>query len=244
MAPQFTAKIMKDEKVKCEDCGVLILPRTYEKTGGYCMPCSWKRTPPKPPSPEEIEWLRKMNEEARLLFRKWFPGLQKFATNCRKQRPIPKMESLSELELSEYEVLKGKMLKFAESGDCQLLGHPDTTTIITSSAVGLIAANEIFAGRFESAVFLADDEYGEWWEKIYQHDYDAPWWFVKCGWSVRDHLTEIDLKALDKEVDSSNVRVITSGLQWGSMAGGAKSELWTVEGNQFKFVQGLLDMQF
>ena len=36
------------DKIKCldEQCEAVILPRTAEETGGFCMPCSGKRVSP------------------------------------------------------------------------------------------------------------------------------------------------------------------------------------------------------
>jgi hypothetical protein len=238
---------MTIEKRQCESCGVLILPNTYDRTGGYCMPCSNDRQPVKPPSPEFVELITKTIEESRRLFRKWFPVLQDYALNCRESKPLPKWDSLSRIERSEYEVLRQKMLRFAEGADWQILTRPDTATIVTSTVLGILSAEDVFRERLESAVFLVEKEKAEWSENIYQHSTNSPWWFVDCWWTIRLHLTDDELGMIDKRTEimnTANLRVISSGLVWGPFQGGYNSELWNIEDDRFRFMQGLCLVQF
>jgi hypothetical protein len=225
----------------------MILPRTYERTGGVCMPCANKRwAATQEEDPEGKEALVRLEAEASELFRRWYLVHVDYASQCRKSDPVPSPGSLSDLERSEYHVLRQKMIKFADSGDLRILQLPNRAVILTSAAAGLLAASEVFGGEVESLVLLLTEEHRVWTDGIYGYQMNAPWWFTHCWWTVRKELTDAETDICHKynRVIPDNYRVISEGLQWGPLFGGVDSELWVVMNNQLEYVQGLFHISF
>src|SRR5438874_3664433 len=105
-------------------------------------------------------------EEAAENYRRWFPRLQEFAAECRRKIPVPSSESFSAAEREQYRILLAKMRKFVESGDCQCVfsGEPNHVAILSTTRVGLTAAEEVFGGR--GAVILLQSEREQWFRDV------------------------------------------------------------------------------
>ena len=53
-----------------------------------------------------------LEEESLNLYHKWFPCVQEYEAKCRTELLLPTHESLTGLQLSEYRILKEKMIAF------------------------------------------------------------------------------------------------------------------------------------
>ncbi len=95
-------------------------------------------------------------EEAAEEYRRWFPRLQAFAAECRRAVSVPAVESFSAAEREQYRILRAKMREFDASEDrrCVLVRRPYQAAILSTTWVGLAAAEEVFGGT--GAVILQE----------------------------------------------------------------------------------------
>jgi hypothetical protein len=133
-------------------------------------------------------FLRK--EEAAEEYRRWFPRLQAFAAECRRAVPIPAVDSFSAAEREQHRVLLAKMREFAGSEDrrCVLARKPHQAAILSTTWVGLAAAQEVFGGS--GAVILEESERGRWLSEVYPVNQEAFWCYAFAWWTLREGLAE------------------------------------------------------
>lgn len=190
---------------------------------------------------ESFFWgfLRK-EEEAAEAFRRWFPRLQAFAAECRQAIPIPSVDSFSAIEREQYRILLTKMQEFSASEDrrCILGRKPHQAAILSTTRVGLAAAQQVFGDT--SAILLQEEERERWFSEVYPIDLEAFWWFVFAWWYIREGLDGSDEETICREYpvpEGSSYWVVVSGVQWGSLAGGARHELWRWDGQRAEFIE-------
>lgn len=183
----------------------------------------------------EFLWrfLEKMEESADA-YREWFPRLQSFAVECRGIRPAPREASLSRSELAQSGILRQKMRDFAASENSASVfgGKPFHASILSTSWVGLAAAEETFSET--SAVILEQSERDHWFSKVYAPDAEEFWWYAFAWWTVADASdNESRVQCDPKPVPVGGAQwLITSGVRWGGLAGGADHEQWLWDGER------------
>jgi len=190
---------------------------------------------------ESFFWgfLRK-EEEAAEEYRCWFPRLQAFAAECRRAVPVPAVDTFSAREREQYRVLLAKMQGFTASEDrrCILERKPNQAAILSTTRVGLAAAQQVFAGT--GAVLLQEEERAHWFAEVYPVDHEAFWWYAFAWWSICEGLAGEDEERIRCHYpipEGNSYGVVVSGVQWGSLAGGADHELWRWDGQSAEFIE-------
>jgi hypothetical protein len=193
---------------------------------------------------ESFVWgFLRQEEQAAQEYRRWFPRLQAFAAECRRVAPVPKADALSVTEREQYRVLLAKVREFAGSDDCQciLTRKPHQAAILSTTRAGLIAAEEVFGGS--GAVILEESERERWLSEVYPVNHEAFWWYAFAWWTIKEGLSGLpgDDEASIREnypiPEGCSYWIVSSGVQWGSLAGGANHELWRWDGERAEFVE-------
>jgi hypothetical protein len=179
-------------------------------------------------------------EKAAAKYRRWFPRLQAFAAECRLAVPVPEVGSFSAAEREQHRVLLAKMRQFAESEDrrCVLGRKPHQAAILSTTRVGLAAAEEVFAGS--GAVILEESERERWLTEVCPVRHGAFWWYAFAWWIVREGLPaeeEAGIRQAYPIPEGCTYWMVTSGVQWGGLAGGAGHELWRWDGERAAFIE-------
>jgi hypothetical protein len=179
-------------------------------------------------------------EQAAEEYRRWFPRLQTFAAECRRTNPVPAVDTFSTVEREQYRVLLAKMQEFMASEDrrCILARKPHQATILSTTQVGLAAAQQVFGDT--EAVLLQEEERERWFSEIYGADYEAFWWYAFAWLSLREGLAGEDEESIRRHYPlpaGSSYWVVVSGVQWGGLAGGANHELWRWDGRRAEFIE-------
>ncbi len=184
-------------------------------------------------------FLRK-EEEAAEEYRRWFPRLQAFAAECRQAVPVPAVDNFSATEREQHRVLLTKMQEFTASEDrrCILERKPNQAAILSTTRVGLAAAQRVFGGT--GAVLLQEEERERWFSEVCPVDHEAFWWYAFAWWSLREGLDGADEESIRRHYpipEGSSYWVVVCGVQWGGLAGGANHELWRWDGRRAEFIE-------
>jgi hypothetical protein len=190
---------------------------------------------------ESVFWLfLRKTEEAAEECRRWFPRLQSFAAECRQVVPVPAVDNFSATERAQYCVLLAKMREFDGSADrrCILSGKPNQAVILWTNKVGLPAVQEIFGKT--GAIILEESEKHQWFSSVYDVNYEAFWWYAFAWWTLKEGLPNEDESVIRQNYpipEGCSYWAVESGVQWGSLAGGANHELWRWDGKQAEFIE-------
>lgn len=173
-------------------------------------------------------------------YRRWAPKLRAFAAECRRAVPVPAIESLTGPEREQYRLLHTKMAAFAKSKESPvvLTGKPHHLAVLSTSRVGLAAAQEVFHGS--GAAILEESEQRRWFAEIYQADDLAFWWYALAWWSIEEGITGQEAERAGRQYPisaGSSYWVVRSGVQWGPLAGGGDAELWRWDGQRAEFIE-------
>jgi hypothetical protein len=184
-------------------------------------------------------FLRK-EEEAAGEYRSWYPRLQAFAAECRQAVPVPAMDSFSAIEREQHRVLLAKMQHFAVSEDrrCILERKPNQAAILSTTRVGLAAAQQVFGDS--GAVLLQEEERERWFSEVYPVDHESFWWYAFAWWHLTEGLAGEDETSIRRHYpipEGCAYWVVVSGVQWGGLAGGANHELWRWDGKRAEFIE-------
>ena len=101
----------------------------------------------------------------------------------------------------------------------------------------MAAAQKVFGGS--GAVLLQEEERESWLSEVYHVDHEAFWWLAFAWWSLREGLPGEDEERIPRDYpisEGSSYWVVVSGVQWGSLAGGANHELWRWDGRRAEFI--------
>ena len=180
--------------------------------------------------------------ESNDLYQKWSPRLFEFAAQCRADQPIPPGGSISDSDRAKQQIYETK-IKNAERLP-QKLTH-NKVTICRMPLVAIPAAQELWPGEDEHTVILTLEAELKW-NEIYPHPKDTFWWFVDYWWSIDDSPEQKYVLSEDFTIsnwedndvpDGNRPWLVHSGLGWGPLYGGTKTELWLWNGNNCKFVR-------
>jgi hypothetical protein len=180
-------------------------------------------------------------------YQKWSPGLRTFAAECRRVAPTQAVENLIGPELAQYRLLRDKMSKFAESkeGLVTLVPRPHHLAVLSTSCVGLAAAEELF-GR-SGAVILEESERSRWFAQINTAANQGLWWYTFAWWKIQDGFDNDETERMRRRYPISprnSYWVVESGVQWGPLAGGCCQELWRWDGAHAEFIETYGDLTF
>ena len=180
-------------------------------------------------------------------YRRWSPALRAFAADCRQTSPAPRIESLAAAARAQYRVLCTKMREFAESKDglVTLAARPHHLAVLSTNRVGLAAAEDVFGGS--GAVILEESERLYWFAEVYEDHQAALWWYAFAWWTFEDIVVGKQPEPIRRRVSAlpgSSCWVLKSGVQWGPLAGGGRSELWEWDGERATFIEEYETVQF
>jgi hypothetical protein len=179
-------------------------------------------------------------DDAADAYRRWSPRLRTFAAECRQAVPAAALESLAGPEREQHRVLGAKMSEFAKSEESLvvLTGKPHHLAILSTSRVGLAAAQEVFRGS--DAVVLEESERHRWFAEMYPANDLAFGWFALAWWSVEERIAAEEATGIRRQSrlsPGSSYWVVSSGVQWAPLAGGGDSELWRWDGQRAEFIE-------
>ena len=180
------------------------------------------------------------SEQAADEYRHWFPRLQAFAAACRRALPVPAVDSFSAPEREQHRILLAKMREFTASGDrrCVVGRKPHQAAILSTTRVGLAAAEEVFGES--GAVSLEGSERERWLSEVCPVNHEAFWWYAFAWWTLREGMAGDDEASIRQHYpipEGCAYWVVVSGVQWGSLAGGANHELWRWDGARAQFIE-------
>ena len=181
------------------------------------------------------------------LFEKWFPKLLTFVAQCRDKRPILPENWLSNVNRAKQKIYETKIMN-AE----RLPPNRKKVTICCMPLIGISVARSLWPGEDEHTVILTLEEQTKW-NEIYSHPKDTFWWFVEYWWSIDDSPMQkfsIGERFTISNWDDNDVQegnrpwLVHSGLRWGRLYGGTKTELWLWDGNNCKFIRTIGGFRF
>ncbi len=177
------------------------------------------------------------------------PDLRAFAADCRRLVPSPPVEDLSGPELGRYRLLRTKMSEFIPSDESRIVfsGRPDRVAIVSTTRVGLPAAQAVFARA--DAVILETSEQRRWLAEIRKADATARWWFALAWWTIEDRLHAVEVEAArirlnGPEPADSVDWLVRSGVHWCPLHGGVDTELWRWNGERAEFIATIGRLSF
>jgi hypothetical protein len=103
----------------------------------------------------------------------------------------------------------------------------------------LAAAEEVFGAS--GAVILEESEQARWFSDVYRvrYHHQAFWWYALAWWTVREGLASEDEASIRQGYpipEGCSYWIVTSGVQWGALAGGAGHELWRWDGERAELI--------
>ena len=180
-------------------------------------------------------------EDAEALFREWSPKLREFAESCRASNPSPSADSLSARNRAKLPIYQS-MIETAE----RLPGLRCNTIIICSlPAMAIPIARRLWPGEDSRCVFLTREELDHWHE-IYEHPDASFWWFMYYHWEIQDPPRSPGIWGNAHPLvvpEGCEPWLVCSGLNWGSLAGGGREDLWAWDGTTARFVNNYCDWQ-
>ncbi len=176
-------------------------------------------------------------EEASSLYREWSPKLRAYANQCRSSNACPDSQALSEQDRAKLPIYESKIMK------AERLRPKDGHCVIICSIpfVGVSVAQRLWPGEDSLSIILTPLELRQWWE-TYKHPEEAFWWWIDYWWKIEDrpNTKRSRFRKQDLQVpDGESPWLVTSGLRWGPLAGGATTELWSWNGREAKFVRDI-----
>ena len=132
------------------------------------------------------------------------------------------------------------MSEFAKSNESLvvLTGKPHHLAVLSTSRVGLAAAQEVFRGS--DAVVLEESERRRWFDEVCPAENRAFWWFALAWWSVEERIAGKEATGIRQQPPlspGSSYWVVNSGVQSAPLAGGGDSELWRWDGQRAEFIE-------
>ncbi len=148
------------------------------------------------------------------------------------QHPTPKPCRWPSRE--QYRILCEKMEQFAASPDRVVMGRkPNQADIVATTPVGLAAASAVFGRLGVPVVLLLGEEKEGWFSRVIAPEEQAFGWYATYWWLCKEEPEPEELDEVRRHYpipDGSAYWVVTTGLAWGSLAGGSKDELWQWDG--------------
>lgn len=176
-------------------------------------------------------------EERVSLFHQWSPRLRAFAAECRTNNQCSEVEALEARDRAKLAIYESKIAKTERlTPRCNF-----EITICCTPAIGIPVAQQLWPGR-ELTVILTLEEWRRWCDDIYTHPAEADQWWIQYWWQIEDPPIPLPapLRNWDLTVpDGESPWMVTSGLSWGSFAGGSMSELWAWNGKEARYVRDI-----
>ena len=194
---------------------------------------------------EGVDFLRmlvgKLVESA-ALFDEWHPRLVQFAAQKRLAGPLPSTTAREALEAAMQRILQSAI----ENAERVPTVGRHTSVVFCVPLKYLPMLRKSWPAEVLNAIFLTPDELREF-KAMCDAPESAQWWYAFQWWSIQ---TEIPATSMwfshPKPKLPANVTplFVTSGLQWGSLAGGERADLWTWDGAHEQFHSVIGDCSF
>ena len=188
-----------------------------------------------------LRYINKL-EDARSLYLEWAPKLHHFAEECRVTNPCSDVTSLSDRDLAKipiYEniIANSERLPRVRKHEVMFCKLP---------LIGIPIAQRLWPGADDRSVFLTQDELNQWSE-IYKHPESSLEWSISYWWNIEDPPQANGLWTRDGVLtvpDGGEPWLVTSGIWWGSLAGGESAELWSWDGIEARKIEDVGCAQF
>lgn len=190
---------------------------------------------------EAFFWRFLENEEqAAQEYRRWYPRLEAYAVECRRLRPAPTRDEFSVAEREQYRILLENMRQFAASEDrrCIMGLRHNQAAIASTTRVGLVAAEEVFGQS--GVIILEESERERWFTENCPINERGFSWYVFAWWTLSEGVScneEARIRENYPIPEGCSYWELVSGVQWGSLAGGANHELWMWNGKTAEFIE-------
>jgi hypothetical protein len=126
-------------------------------------------------------------------------------------------------------------------GKCILKCKPNEVPILSTTRVGLAAAQKVFTGS--GAIILQVEECDYWFSKVYPIDFEARWWYWFADWSIHEGLEGwVDehgkpfIRRNYPIPEGSSYWFVVYGTQHGGLCGSHRQELWRWDGCRAEFM--------
>ncbi|MFM9961725.1 MAG: hypothetical protein ACKV2Q_10915 [Planctomycetaceae bacterium] len=188
-----------------------------------------------------VRYISKL-EEASSLYREWEPKLRCFVRECRAANPCWEEASLSDRDLAKlpiYENIIANSERLPRVRKHEVL-------FCKLPLIGIPVAQRLWPGADDRSVFLTQDELTQWSE-IYKHPESSFSWSINYWWNIEDPPKANGLWTRDRMLsvpDGGEPWLVTSGLCWGSLAGGENAELWSWNGIEARKIKDVGCAQF
>jgi len=171
----------------------------------------------------------------------WFNKLRQESTDLRKCAPL--LSDLDEVQEWQRRIIGGSVIAWLEHHGPAILNErqilceltkvdPNPGIVFTSTAPGLLAAQEILGDEQQDVVFLHDEEFMRW---IKRNPDPAYCWHVHFWSFFRE---PVDKKLSEKArrayplPNGSTYWQHSEGTMWGSQAGRGGEHLWQWDGEE------------
>lgn len=168
-------------------------------------------------------FLSRLSDSARV-FEEWFPRLTAFADAKRSEHRLPFEQDLTTLDCAIRQILEPKVV----GAERVPVRNHFTAAIFTAPIVMHSLLKIEWPAAYPNAVFLTPMELREW-NEIYTGPEDSCWWYVMQDWDVvaNPEPSSFWMQHCRYAIPDGSIPLLVSwGLQWGSMAGGQRAELW------------------
>ena len=111
------------------------------------------------------------------------------------------------------------------------------TGIITTTKVGLAAAGEEFDGT--GAILLLEEERDHWFSDVCPRIGGGFWWYTLAWWTLCEGLDGWDEEGIRTPHPlpaGSSSWLVTAGVAWGGLAGGATHVFWAWDGTTASYI--------
>lgn len=179
--------------------------------------------------------------ESHDLRQRWAPQLREYAIQCRRDNPLPAVQSLSVTDRAKYQIFCDKIADSRREEE--IAPHRDGNVVILHSCrVGLLAVQDVLGPPSDSVVHLLDEENSHWFRQVYQQEDEPFWWYSFFWWAIAsgDDVDEDQSEYIAgnyPEPDGFIYWVVTEGCLWGALAGGASHELWKWDGTRAEAIE-------
>jgi hypothetical protein len=162
----------------------------------------------------------------------WFPLLQTFTAECRRHRPAPERTLFSRAQYAEYRIIRHHTETYLTGKNGNSLFIPHRPLIVSTTPVGLLVMDELFATRRECLLILCVDEFRLWLERIQDDPYE--WWYTSFDCELTDQLDVEDHQAAQAYPLPANGRylIVNVGSGVGALSASYVRHLWTWDGRR------------
>jgi hypothetical protein len=169
----------------------------------------------------------------------FYPSLVSYAAECRRRSPTADPDLFSPMEKEQYRILQEKMTEFATRADMDILRNPHRIAILSVDRIGLPAAERIFGGLGSRAIILQTGEFPDWPDEERETEYLEPWWHASYWCTLHEPCEKYDLEMIERHLpapEGITYWMMSEGIAWGGLAGGATHDLWSWDGSQATWI--------